>query len=83
MSDPAVRNVIGSGPASHTAAIHSARANLKPLMIEGLARGGIPGEQLMITNDVENYPGFPEKTAGPDGARDRPRSSTRVHCARA
>jgi thioredoxin reductase (NADPH) len=58
--------IIGSGPAGHAAAIYAARANLKPLLFEGLVRGGIPGGQLMITNDVENYPGFPEKVAGPD-----------------
>src|SRR5690606_16368108 len=57
--------IIGSGPAGHTAGIYAARANLKPLMFEGLSRGGILGGQLMITNDVENYPGFPEKIAGP------------------
>src|ERR1700722_12967833 len=58
--------IIGSGPAGHTAAIYASRANLKPLMFEGLVRGGIAGGQLMITNDVENYPGFPAKIAGPD-----------------
>ena len=56
--------IIGSGPAGLTASIYASRSNLKPLLIEGFQAGGIPGGQLMLTTDIENFPGFKDGISG-------------------